>query len=87
MIKNEHVYVICCRPEVDSDVISGRNIQTLGCYATVNFEVASFSSFRYFSKRSFCDSDVGDGSSGMNVIYSRSEVADDVISREVVDTF
>ena len=36
--------------------------------------------------RSFFDGEVGDGSDGMNVIYSRPE-GDDVIFSENVDTF
>ena len=46
MTKNEHVYVICCQPEVAGDVISGENIKTTKSYALLNFEVASLSSFR-----------------------------------------
>ena len=44
--KNEQVYAICCRPEVAGDVISRENMKTLESYAALNFEVASFSSFR-----------------------------------------
>ena len=45
--QNEHVYAICCRPQVGlaGDVISGENIKTIKSYAVLNFEVASFSSF------------------------------------------
>ena len=32
MIQNEHVYAICCPPEVDNDVISGLNVKTLEGY-------------------------------------------------------
>ena len=54
----------------------------------VNFEVASFRSFREFLKRSFCDGEVSDGSGGINTICSRLKAADDVISgKDVVDTF
>ena len=28
MTQNEHGYAKCCRPEVDGDVISGRNVKT-----------------------------------------------------------
>ena len=28
MTKNEHVYAICCRPEVRDGVISGQNVNT-----------------------------------------------------------
>ena len=47
MTKNEHVYAICCQPEVAGDVISGGNVKTIKGYALLNFEAASFySSFR-----------------------------------------
>ena len=53
MTQNEHVYAICCRAEVDGDVISGENVKTAAGYAVLNFEVASFSSFRNIKKKSF----------------------------------
>ena len=62
MTQNEHAYAICCRTEVANDVISGRNVKTTEGYIVVNFEIASSSSFRDFSKRLFCDDEVGDGS-------------------------
>ena len=62
-----------------------RITQTADSYAVVNFEVASFSSFGNFPKRSFCDSEIDDGSSGMNAICSQTEVADDVIFSGNVD--
>ena len=43
--QNEHVYAICCRPEIADDVISGENVKTVDGYAVLNFEVASLSSF------------------------------------------
>ena len=46
MTQNEHVYASCCRPEVAGDVISGENVNTIERYALLNFEAASFSSFR-----------------------------------------
>ena len=46
MTQNERVYAICCRPEVAGDVVSGENVNTNERYAVLNFEVASFSSFR-----------------------------------------
>ena len=45
MTKNEHVYATCCRPEVAGDAIFGENILTIKGYASLNFEVASISSF------------------------------------------
>ena len=51
MTKNLDVCAICCRPEVDCDVISGRNVKSLVGYVVVNFEVASFNSFRDINKQ------------------------------------
>ena len=51
MTQNGHVYAICCRPEIDGDVISGENVKTIEGYAVLNFEVASFSSFRDINKK------------------------------------
>ena len=68
MTQNGHVCAICYRPNVYCDVISGQNIRTTLGYVAVNFEDASFTTFRDFPKPSFCDSEVGDGSGGMNAI-------------------
>ena len=38
------------RPEVAGDVISGDNVKTIKGYALLNFEVASFSSYRDIPK-------------------------------------
>ena len=38
MTQNEHVYAICCRLEVDDDVISSRNIKTIQGYVVANLE-------------------------------------------------
>ena len=46
MTQNEHVYAICCRPEVAGAVTSGENVKTIEGYTMLHFEVASFSSFR-----------------------------------------
>ena len=46
MNQNEQVHVICCRPEVAGDVISGENLKTIEGYALLNFEAASIGSFR-----------------------------------------
>ena len=47
MAKNEQVYaIICCRKEVDGDVISsGGDVKSIEGYAALNFEAASVSSF------------------------------------------
>ena len=45
----------------------------------VNFEDANFSTFRDFPKRSFCHTEIGDGSGGMKAICSRPEEDCDVI--------
>ena len=55
MTQNEHRYAICCRLEAYDDVISRRNMITIQGYVMVNFKGASFTTFRYFSQRSFCD--------------------------------
>ena len=46
MTQNEHVCVICCRPEVTGDVIYGENVETVEGYTVLNLEHASFGSFR-----------------------------------------
>ena len=46
MTPNEHVYAICCRPEVVGGVISGESVKTVDGYALLNFEATSFSGFR-----------------------------------------
>ena len=46
MTQNERVYAICCRLEVAGDVISVENLKTIEGYAALNFEAASFSSYR-----------------------------------------
>ena len=53
MAQNEHVYAICCRPELAGVVISGENVKTVEGYAMLNFEVASFSSFRDIPENHF----------------------------------
>ena len=60
MTKNEHVYAICCRLEVDGDVISGENVNTIEGYAVLNIEVASVSSFRDILKKHFVAADIDD---------------------------
>ena len=46
MTQTEHVYAICCRPEVAGDVISYENVKTSEGYIGLNFDNASFISFR-----------------------------------------
>ena len=48
-----NVYAICCRPKVAGDIISGDNLKTIECYAVLDCEVASFSSFRDIEKNRF----------------------------------
>ena len=69
MTLNEHVYAICCRPEIDNDVIAGRNVKIVEGYVVVNFEIASFSSFRDLNA----------------ICSRSAEVADDVIPGEDVE--
>ena len=53
MIKNGHFCAICCRPEVDCEVISGQNVKTIVGYVVVHFEAASSNSFRDIKKHHF----------------------------------
>ena len=46
LTQNEHVYAICCQPEVAADVVSGENLKTAEYYAVLNFEAASIICFR-----------------------------------------
>ena len=46
MTQNEQVDAICHRPEVDDDVISFQNVNTIEGHVVVNFEVANSSSCR-----------------------------------------
>ena len=55
MTQNEHVYAICCRPEVAGDAMSSKYVKTIECYAMLNFELASFGSFRDIKPKSFRD--------------------------------
>ena len=50
MTKNEHVYAICCRPDVAGGVISGENVKIIEGYVAINFTIASFSTFRDIKK-------------------------------------
>ena len=54
--QNLHVCTICCRPEADYNVVSGRNIKIIEGYLVVNFEVAISNSFRDIFKKSLRDS-------------------------------
>ena len=61
MTQSEPVYAICCRLEVAGDVISSENVKAIEGYAVLNFEVASFSSFRDIPPKSFRDGEGGGG--------------------------
>ena len=79
MTQTEHFYAICCRLEIDNNVMSGRNVKTVEAYIVVNIGIATSSiSFRHFPERLFCDDEVSD----VNAIYSQPKVADDVTSCE-----
>ena len=71
MTQNEHVRAICCWLDADDDIVSGRNVETIKGNIVANFEVASSSGFRDFSKWLFCDADVGDSS--VNAICSQQQ--------------
>ena len=45
LTQNEHIYTICCGPEVADDVISGGSVKTTEGYVVLNFEAGSISSF------------------------------------------
>ena len=55
MTQNCLVCAICCRPEVDCDVISGGDVKTIVGHVVVNFEVGSSNSFRDIKIKSFRD--------------------------------
>ena len=74
MTPNEHVYAICCRPEVDRF----KDFRGLRCG---KFWVIS----KIFQKDHFSYGE--DGSGGVNAICSRLEVFDGVISGGDVETF
>ena len=61
MTKNEHVYVICCRPEVGGNAISSENVKTSEGYAVLNFEVAIYKIFPDIKKKTFRDGGGGCG--------------------------
>ena len=46
MIQIEQLYTICCRPEEAGEVVSGETVRIVDGYVVLNFEAASFSSFR-----------------------------------------
>ena len=50
MTQNEHVYEIFCRLKTAGDAIYGEKVKSIEGYAVLNFEVASFSSFRDIPK-------------------------------------
>ena len=58
MIHNKNVYAVCRRPELAADIISGETAKTVEDYVVLNFEGASFSSFR---QKSFRDGGGGGG--------------------------
>ena len=75
--KNENVYAICCRPEADDEVISGRNVKTPEGYIVAKFDVISFNSFRDFPKRSLCD-----GSRSYRFVERQKCMSDGLHNRE-----
>ena len=87
MTPNENLYVICSQPKVAGDVIPYQNVNTIEGYVVLNFKVDCRCIFRDFPNRSFCDGEVAGGSGGVNAIFSRPEVIDDVISCDDVETF
>ena len=55
MTQIEHVYAICCRLEVDDDVISGKDVHAFRYYACVNLRVAILSSFDKIQISQLCN--------------------------------
>ena len=50
-IQNEHVYAICCRPDVGDDVISVENVNTFEGYSVINLESAGSSFLPWYSQK------------------------------------
>ena len=46
MTQNKHIYAVCSRPEVAGDAISAESVIAIEAYSVLNFEPASFSSYR-----------------------------------------
>ena len=68
----------CCRPEVAGDVISGKNVKTIECYDVLNFEVASFISFRDIKKNHFvtaAEADIDDSIKRKRIRVSLKKLA------------
>ena len=64
MNQNLHACIICCRPEVVYDVISGRNAKTMEGNPLVNFGVAISNSFhdvqKHFVTTAAAEADIDD---------------------------
>ena len=50
MAQNEHVYAICCRPEVAGDFVADHYVDTIEGFSVLHFEADSLSSFRDIQK-------------------------------------
>ena len=61
MTQDRHIYTICGRMEVASDVISGQNLKPIEWYMVVNFEIASQSSLRENAPKLFWKDAGSDG--------------------------
>ena len=55
MTQNEHVYAICCRQEVASDVVFGRNVKAIEGYAAYIFKWLSLVVSEIIQNKSFRD--------------------------------
>ena len=71
MAQNEHVYAMCYRPDVDADVISGRNVRTIKGYV---LKLLALAVSEIFHKDHF----VTVKSATVSAICSRLEVVDDL---------
>ena len=50
MTQNFHVFAICCRPEIDGDVISGVAVDNVGVDAHVKFGDSRVKPFSRYSR-------------------------------------
>ena len=60
MTPNEHVYVICCRPKLAGDVISGENGKTIEGYAVLTLKLLALAVSEIL-KKTFRDGGGGGG--------------------------
>ena len=69
---NEHVYAICCWPEVAGDVIYGENVNAIEGYAVLNVNATSISIFRENQSQPFAQR-VDDSRPQLSQIFATNE--------------